>query len=162
MPLIIIVMGVSGSGKSTIGTQLSQKTGIPFYDADDYHPQSNVDKMESGQALTDDDRWPWLRSLATLLATAENQDGAILACSALKGSYRQLMEESLSATPKWIYLDGSKELIAKRMQARTGHFMPPALLDSQFATLEIPEEATHIPIDQTINEIVDQILTTLN
>ncbi|MEL6658049.1 MAG: gluconokinase [Bacteroidota bacterium] len=162
MSPIIIVMGVSGSGKSTIGTQLSQKTGIPFFDADDYHPQSNVDKMGSGQALTDIDRWPWLQRLATLLAAAENDQGAILACSALKDSYRQLLEGPLTTPPSWIYLDGSKELIAKRMQERTGHFMPPELLDSQFATLEIPTSAIHISIDQAVDQIVDQILITLN
>ena len=161
MSAIIIIMGVSGSGKSTVGAALHNATGIPFHDADDYHPQSNVDKMGSGQALTDEDRWPWLRRLAVLLAEAEKDGGAILACSALKTSYRELLAEPLSNPPLWIYLDGSRELIAQRIQERTGHFMPLDLLESQFATLEAPDDAISISIDQDVDQIIDQILNHL-
>jgi carbohydrate kinase (thermoresistant glucokinase family) len=151
-------MGVSGSGKSTIGKALSQQTGIPFYDADDYHPADNVAKMASGQALNDADRQPWLERLAKLLQTQEQTDGAILACSALKEAYRHTLAAPLQGTPSWVFLQGSPELISARMQARSGHFMPPALLASQFATLEIPGDALVVDIDQPVEGIVREIL----
>lgn len=157
---IVIIMGVSGSGKSTIGQALSEQTGIPFFDADDYHPPANFEKMKSGQALQDEDRWPWLHRLAELLFLQQKQQrGAILACSALKTKYRDLLANDLLPAPLWIYLDGSPELIAERLQARSGHFMPPALLASQFEALEIPKKAIRVPIDQDVESIVSDILT---
>lgn len=158
---ILIIMGVSGSGKSTIGQALSTSTGLPFFDADDYHPPANVAKMSSGTPLTDEDRWPWLERLADLLAEEESKAGAILACSALKESYRQLMERDLKGPAYWFFLHGSAELIAERLSARNGHFMPLHLLQSQFDTLEIPESAVTISIDQVPEQITEQILNHL-
>jgi len=151
-------MGVSGSGKSTIGQALSQQTGIPFYDADDYHPKANVEKMASGQPLNDTDRQPWLERLALLLQEAEQGNGAVLACSALKVSYRKTLISALAREAKIVFLKGSPELISARMQARKGHFMPPALLASQFGTLEIPADALVVDIEQTVEVIVKEIL----
>lgn len=161
MSTIFIIMGVSGAGKSTIGKALSTACNVPFFDADDFHPQANVDKMSSGQALNDDDRWPWLQKLAEHLKQQEIRDGAILACSALKQSYRELLEYDLDMPPHWVYLDGSPELIAQRMAERSGHFMPPELLKSQFDTLEIPEQAIRVSIDQPVSDIVNDILSHL-
>jgi carbohydrate kinase (thermoresistant glucokinase family) len=159
MPSIYILMGVSGSGKSTIGRALSARTKLPFFDADDYHPEANVAKMAAGQPLNDDDRQPWLETLAALLKKqAQDGEGAILACSALKASYRNTLEKGLSKKPLFVYLKGSAELISARMQARTGHFMPPALLASQFAALEEPQDALVVSIDQSIEQIVEDIL----
>lgn len=159
MPSIYLIMGVSGSGKSTIGQALSTRTHLPFFDADDFHPETNVAKMAAGQALNDDDRQPWLETLSALLKKqSQNGEGAVLACSALKASYRNTLEQDLNPPPLVVYLKGSPELIAARMQARTGHFMPPALLASQFATLEEPRNALIVSIDQSIDQIVDDIL----
>lgn len=159
MPFIYLIMGVSGSGKSTIGQALSARTGLPFFDADDYHPEANVAKMAAGQPLNDDDRQPWLETLAALLQKqVQNGEGAILACSALKASYRNTLEQGLHEKPLFVFLKGSPELIAARMQARTGHFMPPALLASQFATLEEPQDALMVSIDQGVDQIVHDIL----
>jgi carbohydrate kinase (thermoresistant glucokinase family) len=159
MPPTYLIMGVSGSGKSTIGQALSARTGLPFFDADDYHPEANVAKMAAGQPLNDDDRQPWLETLAALLQKqTQNGEGAILACSALKASYRSTLEQGLPEKPLFVYLQGSPELIAARIQARTGHFMPPALLASQFATLEEPRDALLVSIDQSIDQIVEDIL----
>lgn len=137
---------------------LSEQTRLPFFDADDYHPAANVTKMSSGTPLTDEDRWPWLERLARLLADEESKAGAILACSALKTSYRQLMERDLEEPAQWFFLEGSAELIAQRISARNGHFMPPHLLQSQFDALEVPQDATCISIDQEPDQIVQQIL----
>jgi gluconokinase len=159
MPPIYLIMGVSGSGKSTIGRALSARTDLPFFDADDYHPAANVAKMAAGQPLNDDDRQPWLETLAALLQKqTQNEEGAILACSALKDRYRSILEQDLREKPLLVYLKGSPELISARMQARTGHFMPPALLASQFAALEEPHDALIVSIDQSIDQIVAAIL----
>lgn len=155
--MIYIIMGVSGAGKSTIGQALSQKTGIPFFDADDYHPTANVQKMATGQPLNDADRQPWLEILAQLLQQKETKKGAILACSALKATYRETLASPLTNPPHWVFLKGSPALISARMQARTGHFMPPALLASQFAALEIPEEAQVVDIGKSVEEIVEDL-----
>eukprot|EP00903_Cladosiphon_okamuranus_P000345 g343.t1 len=125
-----------------------------------HYNTSLAPKMKSGQALQDEDRWPWLHRLAELLFLQQKQQrGAILACSALKTKYRDLLANDLLPTPLWIYLDGSPELIAERLQARSGHFMPPALLASQFEALEIPKKAIRVPIDQDVESIVSDILT---
>jgi carbohydrate kinase (thermoresistant glucokinase family) len=155
---IFILMGVSGSGKSTIGRALSNRTGIPFYDADDYHPPANLAKMASGQPLNDADRQPWLAQLAQLLGQAEQAEGAILACSALKTSYRTLLIQQVQQAPRWIYLKGNPTLIAQRLQARSGHFMPPTLLASQFTDLEEPAAAQVVSIDQPVEAVVAEIL----
>lgn len=155
--MVYIVMGVSSSGKSLIGEKLARKLGVPFYDADDFHPEENVEKMTSGQPLNDNDRLPWLQILARNIVQWEQAHGAVLACSALKESYRIIL--SPSATPvRFIYLKGSKELIAQRMQKRSGHFMPESLLDSQFEALEEPEDTITVNIDKSPDQIIQSIL----
>lgn len=130
----VVVMGVSGSGKSTIGEQLAARLGVPFIDGDALHPPENVAKMASGVPLTDDDRIPWLRAVGQALA-ATSPKGVVVACSALKRGYRDLIR---SEAPEAVFaeLDGDRALLAERMAARPGHFMPVSLLDSQLATLE--------------------------
>ncbi|WP_416429746.1 gluconokinase [Paenarthrobacter nicotinovorans] len=130
----IIVMGVSGCGKTTIGDLVARELGVPFLDGDSLHPVDNVDKMASGTPLTDDDRWPWLASVGSELAKA-GDEGLVLACSALRRSYRDAIREQAPDTI-FLHLHGSKEVLTARTEGRAGHFMPPALLDSQLATLE--------------------------
>ena len=150
-------MGVSGSGKSTIGKLLSTHFNIPFFDADDYHPPSNIEKMSQGNPLTDADRLPWLESLKALLQ--EQKEGAVLACSALKESYRKVLETADSV--HWIYLKGSMELIQSRMRERNDHFMKSSMLASQFEALEEPNYGHHISIQGTEKEILKSILVKL-
>ena len=150
-------MGVSGCGKSTIGKKLAQKLNIPFADADDFHPTANVEKMAGGAALTDVDRQPWLENLADLLVRHQDQ-GLVLACSALKASYRETLNTKITIPATIVFLSGSFELIYKRMQNRKDHFMPPALLQSQFRTLEEPDHAITVSIDQTMEGIVEEVL----
>jgi gluconokinase len=160
----LIVMGVSGSGKSTIAEALAQRLGWTFEDGDGFHPQSNVDKMSHGQPLTDDDRLPWLEAIADEI---DRQRAAgrclVVACSALKRAYRELLARGRSDV-RIVYLDGSKALIQTRMNKRKGHFMPPELLDSQFATLEIPVPDEHVfkvSIDAPADAVVDAIIAQL-
>lgn len=155
--MIYIIMGVSGAGKTLIGSRLAKKLGQPFYDADDFHPESNVKKMSAGEPLNDRDRLPWLQQMARQMPKWEQRGGAVLACSALKASYRKLLSPP-GIPVRFIYLNGSKELIAKRMAGRDGHFMPESLLDSQFEALEEPTDAIFISIDKTPEEIVGEIL----
>jgi len=154
---LIIVMGVSGSGKSTIAKELAKKLNILYEDADDFHPPANVEKMAGGAPLNDTDRQPWLEILADLLANHEEK-GLVLACSALKESYRKTLNTKLSIPSTIVYLHGSYELIYQRMQARSNHFMPPELLQSQFRTLEEPAHAITVSIDQSIEDIVGEIV----
>lgn len=152
-------MGVSGCGKTTIGSLLANKIDFPFYDADDFHPKSNVEKMKSGQPLNDDDRKPWLQILSKKIEEWNNKKGAVLACSALKKKYRTLLASNPGPSEiTFVYLKGSKTLIANRLQNRKDHYMPPNLLDSQFEDLEEPETAITISIDQTPKKIVSSIL----
>jgi carbohydrate kinase (thermoresistant glucokinase family) len=131
---IVVVMGVSGSGKSTIGELVAEALSVPFIDADSLHPLANVEKMAAGQPLTDEDRWPWLAKVGQVLAAAD-ATGAVVACSALKRVYRDAIR---SEAPRalFLHLSGSKELLASRLGRRSGHFMPATLLDSQLQTLE--------------------------
>jgi gluconokinase len=142
--MIIILMGVSGSGKTTLGKRLAADLNWPFYDGDDFHPQANVEKMARGEALTDDDRWPWLDALRqhidALLAQGKQ---AILACSALKHSYRERLLAG-HAEVRMVYLQGSYALIRHRLQERDHHFMPADLLMSQFETLEEPQASEEV------------------
>ncbi|PJJ62154.1 gluconokinase [Compostimonas suwonensis] len=135
-PPLVIVMGVSGSGKSTVGEGLAAAIGVPFADADDLHPAANVAKMSAGVPLDDADRWPWLARVGEELERADAAaTGLVIACSALKRSYRDAIRAEAPST-FFLQLDGSPELLAARIGARAGHFMPPALLASQLATLE--------------------------
>lgn len=153
---LIIVMGVSGSGKSTIAKHLSEALGAHFLDADDYHPAPNVAKMSRGDALNDEDRWPWLKDFAQAMS---GQAGyCVGACSALKKDYRYYLKTEARESLLFVYLDGDKELLQRRMSARTEHFMPTTLLESQLATLEIPGSEEHsISID--ISGSPEQIIT---
>jgi gluconokinase len=155
----IVIMGVSGCGKSTVGQAMSKETGIPFFDADDYHPQENIDKMSVGIPLTDTDRMPWLDILGSLIKEQQNIDGIILACSALKKSYRNIL--NLSGTVKFIYLDVSKEELIRRLDSRKGHYMPVSLLDSQMNTLELSDEVIQVDGNLPINQLLKHILTAL-
>src|SRR5579875_2682123 len=136
--MIVVLMGVSGSGKTTIGTLLAERTGATFADADDYHPLANKQKMAAGQPLNDDDRQPWLEELNRLLrGWKEEGKSGVLACSALKEKYRTTLSSGMPAgAVQFVLLDGSKEMIAERLQQRHHEYMNPKLLDSQFATLE--------------------------
>jgi gluconokinase len=159
IPQTLIVMGVSGCGKSFIGARVAQALGGVFEDADDFHPVSNVEKMAGGTPLTDDDRAPWLDILRERIVLNQSRTACyVLACSALKQSYRDRLRGNDSAeTLVFVYLEGSKELIRQRMELRD-HFMPPALLDSQFATLERPGDAIAIDIELTPDEIVNAVV----
>lgn len=158
---IIFIMGVSGSGKTTIGQLLAQELGLPFFDADDFHPMENVEKMKEGNPLNDEDRAPWLDNLNQLATEQLEQKGGIITCSALKEKYRIRLEDGLSESPKWIFLNGDFEMILKRMNQREGHYMPASLLQSQFDALEIPANAFEIDIALQPAAIVENILSRL-
>jgi gluconokinase len=160
-PHVLIVMGVSGSGKTTVARMLADRLGWPFLEGDDLHPASNVAKMKSGTPLTDADRLPWLHAIAGWIdARLAAGEPGIVTCSALKRAYRDIL---VGARPnvRLVYLQGDKALIAGWLAARKGHFMPPALLDSQFATLEEPTEDEHAlvvhigePTEKEVNEVI--------
>lgn len=137
---IVIVMGVSGSGKTTIASSLAKALGCPFKEGDAFHPPANVEKMKGGTPLTDDDRWPWLERIAAEIAGwRANGSSGVVTCSALKRAYRQVLTGG-AADVTVVYLKGDRALIEQRLKARRGHFMPPTLLDSQFTILEEPGE----------------------
>ena len=138
MKTIAIVMGVSGSGKTTVAVKLANALGVPFLEGDDLHPRSNVEKMRSGTPLTDEDRWPWLRAIAARIDQWRGEGKAgVVTCSALKRAYRDILIGDRPEV-RLVYLRGSQRLIHERMAARHEHFMPVGLLDSQFATLQEP------------------------
>jgi gluconokinase len=160
-PCALIVMGVSGSGKSTIGEKLAQRLGWNYEDGDKFHPASNVAKMSAGQPLTDEDRWPWLQAIANEIdRVCDAGQHIVIACSALKRAYRDVLMHGRGDV-RIIYLKGTEELIANRLALRKGHFMPPGLLSSQFKTLE-PPDASENPvtasIDAPVETIVDDII----
>ncbi len=160
----VIVMGVSGSGKTTIGEALAHKLGFAFEDGDSYHPASNVTKMHSGIPLTDEDRWPWLHAIAQAIdRKAKTDTPVVIACSALKRAYREVLVHGRKDV-RIVYLKGSRDLIAGRLALRTDHFMPAALLDSQFATIEDPlpqERVITVDIDASVGNVVSQIVRQL-
>jgi carbohydrate kinase (thermoresistant glucokinase family) len=155
--MVIFIMGVSGCGKTTVGRMLSEQTGIPFYDADDFHPQANIDKMSRGEPLTDADRASWLQMLSDHLQVCDRQGGAVLACSALKEKYRRILSQNLEKQA-WVMLTGSFDLIYDRIRHREDHYMGASLLESQFDTLEIPDYGIHIDIELAPEEIVEKII----
>ncbi len=158
---IILVMGVSGSGKTTLGTALAQHLGWAFADADDHHPQSNRDKMARGEPLTDTDREPWLRNLRALIEQhLQSHLPLVLACSALKESYREILTRG-SQGIQIVFMHGDRELIAQRLQTRSGHYMPASLLDSQLATLESPTDAILADIRKPIHTLLGDVLAQL-
>ena len=156
---LVVVMGVSGSGKSTVGAALAQRLRVPFADADDFHPPANIAKMATGQALDDGDRFPWLEAIGEWLAE-HTETGGVMSCSALKRRYRDQLRRHASGLVV-VHLDGTPEVIARRQSSRPGHFMPASLLASQFATLEPlapDEDAVVIDVDQVVDAIVEQFL----
>ena len=158
---LIVVMGVSGSGKSTVGAALAQRLGVPVEDADDLHPAANIAKMSAGIPLDDDDRHPWLETIGEWLAAHDGDghgQGGVISCSALKRSYRDQLRAH-AARAVFVHLHGTREVIARRQASRPGHFMPASLLDSQFDTLEPladDEAGVVIDVDQTVDAIVQQ------
>ncbi|HEX9825861.1 MAG TPA: gluconokinase [Flavobacteriaceae bacterium] len=157
---MIVIMGVSGCGKTTIGKQLAKQLDLPYFDADDFHSASNIEKMKHGIPLNDEDRMPWLTLLANNIQTWDVQGGAVLSCSALKESYRKLLA-SKSKQVNWVYLKGSFELIQSRLEHREGHYMKSGLLQSQFDALEEPNYGIHISIENTPELIISKIISKL-
>ena len=155
----IVVMGVSGSGKSTVGAAVAQRLGVPFADADDFHPPANIAKMKAGIPLDDDDRYPWLEAIGRWLAE-HCREGGVMSCSALKRKYRDQLRRHCPQT-EFVHLSGSPEVIAARQASRPGHFMPASLMASQFATLEplAPDErGTTLDVTHDIDSIVESYL----
>jgi gluconokinase len=161
-PLVLIFMGVAGSGKTTVAKLFAKKTGAVFYEGDDFHSPANIAKMRQGIPLTDNDRESWLRALREVIvrSLAKNELAAIT-CSALKAKYREQLQGD-DARVQFVYLTGPYELIEGRLQKRTGHFMPPALLGSQFANLEPPAEALTFSIEKSPEEIVTDLIQALD
>lgn len=156
MKSLLVVMGVSGSGKSTIGAALAQRLGVPFADADDFHPPANIAKMSAGHPLDDHDRYPWLEAIGEWLAS--HPEGAVISCSALKRRYRDQLRHHAHGVV-FLHLAGGRDVIARRQSSRPGHFMPSSLLTSQFHTLEPlePDEAgVTIDVDQSVDAIVQE------
>jgi carbohydrate kinase (thermoresistant glucokinase family) len=159
---VIIVMGVSGSGKSTIGRLLAGRLAGTFLDADDFHPESNIDKMAAGIGLADQDRFPWLNALVDELKSRETDpQPLVLACSALKRAYRDVFRRGFPHQLRFVYLRGEYSDIIERMRSRRGHFMKASMLQSQFADLEPPEDAITVGISGSPDKIVEAILAKL-
>jgi gluconokinase len=161
IPCALVVMGVSGSGKSTVAEKLAQRLRWTYEDGDRFHPASNVAKMSAGHPLTDEDRWPWLQAIADEIdRVCKAGEHVVIACSALKRAYRDILVHGRTDV-RIVYLDGTESLIAKRLSQRKGHFMPPGLLASQFKTLEPPvtgENPVTVSIDASVDAIVDDIV----
>ena len=160
MSLRLVIMGVAGCGKSTVGAALSEQLDIPYRDGDDLHSAEAVEKMRAGIPLNDEDRWPWLDRIAEAL---RNKAPLIIGCSALRRVYRDRIRAGAGGEVTFVHLAGDRDLIASRMATRAGHYMPLSLLDSQFATLERPgpDEAIDVSIDQPMASIVGEVLSNL-
>lgn len=156
--MILVLMGVSGSGKSTVGKILAQRLGWTFIEADDFHPTANVEKMRNGIPLTDDDRKPWLAAVRRRIDEAcERGENAVVACSALKHAYQEYLGHHAPQSVRYVHLRGSEEVIRERLAARKGHFMNPSLLHSQFETLEPPDHALVVDVAPPPDVIADTI-----
>lgn len=164
MSIHVVVMGVAGCGKSTIAEAIHERLGYVYAEGDDFHPQANIDKMSAGIPLTDEDRWPWLNVINSWMVAREALgENTVVSSSALKRSYREVLAKDVPTF--FIHLNGSHELIQQRLSERKGHFMPPALLPSQFAILEplVPEEnGVEISIEGSVDEMVDRAIEALN
>jgi carbohydrate kinase (thermoresistant glucokinase family) len=156
---IIYIMGVSGSGKTTIGKKLAAKMGVPFFDGDDFHSPANKEKMKRSIPLTDEDRQGWLTAMNNTAKDQARKTGAVFACSALKEKYRTILSSGITIPLYWVFLQGSFELIKKRMEERKDHFMPAGLLSSQFDALQIPDNCITIDISNSPDVIVEMILS---
>ncbi|MGL3605940.1 gluconokinase [Rhizobium sp. G187] len=163
--IAVVVMGVSGCGKTSVGAGIAQSLELDFVEGDALHPQANVDKMAKGTPLTDEDRWPWLTVIGETMAQAlAKGQGIVVSCSALKKIYRDHLRAATGGRLVFVYLEGSRDLLNRRMGARTGHFMPLALLDSQLATLEVPTGepgVITVSIDQDLNAIISEAMAGL-
>lgn len=162
--MIVIVMGVSGAGKSRIGELLAERLGCRFTDGDSFHSAANKDKMAHGIPLTDEDRWPWLGTIRAEIETyIEAGEDAVFTCSSLKRSYRDVLRGNTPELVRFVYLHGDRETLGERLGARSGHFFNPALLDSQLRALEVPgpDEAVEVGIEATPDAIVDEALRKL-
>lgn len=155
---VYVIHGVSGCGKTTIGQELANELQIPFKDADDYHPKSNIDKMQAGIPLGDNDRLPWLKKLSDKIKVWNSSRGAVLACSALKESYRSILSENNNEIV-WVHLSGSFDVISNRLKKRMNHFFNKNLLQDQFDNLEVPNYGLHINIEADVQTVVKKILT---
>ena len=160
--MVIIIMGISGSGKTTVGKLLASRLKVPFYDGDDFHPEANIQKMAAGRPLTDEDRWPWLEELGHKIREWNQEGGAVLGCSALKEAYRQKLATVPEGELKWVLLHGSRETIKRRMEQRQEHFFDANLLDSQLEALEKPDYGIHVDITKNPEALVEDILGELN
>ncbi len=159
--MIVVVMGVSGSGKSTIGQMLAARLGWDFYEGDSFHPQHNIEKMAQGTPLTDEDRAGWLASIAEQISLVEQEkQNGVITCSALKKSYRDKLEAA-SKNIKFVFLHGQHDLLNERLNSRTGHFMKSKLLHSQLETLEEPKDALKFDISDTPEKIIGDIIRIL-
>jgi len=158
---VFFVMGVSGCGKSTIGKLIAKELAIPFFDGDDFHTEENIKKMSSGFALNDEDRKDWLTSLNELAKEELNQKGCVIACSALKESYRVILKKSIESDVEFVYLKGTFNQILDRVSTRSNHFMPSELLKSQFDILEEPHYSIEVSILKSPTEIIKELKPSL-
>jgi gluconokinase len=161
-PLVLIFMGVSGSGKTTVGKLFAKRTGAMFFEGDEFHPPQNIEKMRRGVPLTDEDRRQWLRTLREIITRSLNRGVfTVLACSALKAAYRDVLQDG-HARVQFVHLTGPRALIEERLNARENHFMPPTLLDSQLATLEPSTDALTFSCEESPEEIVTALIQALD
>ncbi|MFI2742827.1 gluconokinase [Zhouia sp. PK063] len=161
-PTIYFVIGVSGSGKTTIGKLLAKELQIPYFEADDYHSKANKEKMSKGIPLNDDDRKGWLQALHNEAKhQIAQQKSGVISCSALKQKYRDVLQKDIELQVKWIYLKGDYDVIYKRVSQRTNHYMPASLLKSQFETLEEPQDAITVNVNYSIHHTMDEIMEKL-
>ena len=157
--MIVIIMGVSGCGKTTLGEKSAEKLGWPYLEADSFHPEANIQKMSSGHPLNDDDRWPWLAAIRERIGEFQRSgESAVFTCSALKESYRRFLGEGLSEPVEWVYLRGTYETIHERMASRKNHYFKADMLKSQFADLEEPEYGLILDIDKPLEEKIQLLV----